>query len=78
MDRSVQTAVAQRRHLIKVMDMLSVEGLGVGSNAVSANSFSNKLALLCHLLCYRVQIRFILKSKIRQIMLFKLYLCSFS
>jgi hypothetical protein len=50
----VKTAVAQRLHLIKVMDMRAVGDLGVGRDAVGANSFSNKLALLSLLLCYRV------------------------
>jgi hypothetical protein len=56
MDWSVQTAVAQRLHLIKVMDMRAVGFLRVGRDAACANSFSDKHALLDHLLSYRVQI----------------------
>jgi hypothetical protein len=66
-DRSVQTVVAQRLHLIKVIDMRAVGVQRVGRDAVGTRSFSNKLALLSHLLCYRVQIRFILKSKKREV-----------
>jgi hypothetical protein len=58
------------------MDMCAVGVLGVGRDAVGANSFSNKLALLSHLLCYRVQIGFILKSKTREIMSITFDLCS--
>jgi hypothetical protein len=76
MDWAVQTVVAQRLHLIKVMDMRAVGVLGVGRDSVGANSFSNKLALLSHLLCYRVQIGFILKSKTREIMSITFDLCS--
>jgi hypothetical protein len=71
MDWSVQTAVAQRLHLIRVMDMHAIGVLGVGRDDVGANSFSNKLALLSYLLYYRVQIRFILNRKTREIMSFK-------
>ncbi len=66
-DRSVQTVVAQQLHLIKVIDMRAVGVQRVGRDAVGARSFSNKLALLSHLLCYRVQIGFILKSKKREV-----------
>jgi hypothetical protein len=76
MDWSIQTAVAQRLHLIKVMDMHAVGVLCVGRDSVGANSFSNKLALLSHLLCYRVQIGFILKSKTREVMSITFDLCS--
>jgi hypothetical protein len=56
MDWSVQTAVAQQLHLIKVMDMRAVGFLRVGRDAAGANSFSDKHALLDHLLSYKVRI----------------------
>jgi hypothetical protein len=46
MDWSVQTAAVQQLHLIKVMDMHAIGVLGVGGDAVGANLFSYKLALL--------------------------------
>jgi hypothetical protein len=66
-DKSVQTVVAQQLHLIKVIDISAVGVQRVGRDAVGARSFSTKLALLSHLLCYRVQIGFILKSKKREV-----------
>jgi hypothetical protein len=58
MDWSVQTDVAKRLHLIKVIDMRAVGFLRVGRDAAGGNSFSNKHALLDHLLSNRVQILF--------------------